>query len=149
MKKILFVILALFAMNAFAVDKATEGRTKQINKREQHGSDWGKYQPDPAFSYGIKAQKQRCLLIEETCVALETYWLNGSDDVGPCNVTPVAIANEINVYANLEHATRVLNRCNNSAPFVNLQLVADNNLDGVNEVSQFFRWTFSVVRQAK
>jgi hypothetical protein len=154
MKKMLFVMLmlvvpALFAAPLKPIDKGAQGLSKQIGSRQSHGLDWNNYTPDPAFSYGIKAQRQLCDLIEETCKVLETYWINGSDDVGRCNTTPVAIANEINVYANLEHANRVMIRCNNSAQFANLQLVADNNLDGINEVSKFFRWTFSVVRQAK
>lgn len=151
MKKILFVILALFAVSAMAADvKGDQGRNKQLGKRFSYGSEWSNHTPDPAFNWAIKAQRQRCPIIDNgACVVLETYFLNGHEDSDICNVTQVAIANEVNVYPNALSATRVLNRCSHAQQFQTTQYISDFNHDGVNEVSQFLSWEFSLVRQDK
>jgi len=154
MKKLMFVVLALFslsAMTAQAVEtpKEKQGRVAKMGKNISKNDDWGRYAPDPAFNYGIKAQYQRCLTIEETCTVLETYWLNGQDEFGKCTRTPVAIANFVNGYANLEHATKVLNRCEKLPEYVNIQYVFDPLHTGTTSSSLFFRWTFTVVRNDK
>lgn len=156
-KLIIALVFAAFSASAMAAQqvvvrpdvKGLDGLKRLMPRKRLEGGDWIKYTPDPAFSYAIKAQRQICDIIEDTCRVIETYWINGSTDSDRCNVTPAAIANEINTYANLAHANDVMIRCNDRPEYANIQYVTDINHDGITEISKFFRWVFTVVRQDK